>query len=104
MRIKNVPNQREAVIMNILLHGEEYGRGIRDKFQERTRRTMPLGTLYVTLDRMEEKGFLRSRLGESESDRGGNRRKYFKLTAAGVDALNEVREWTGSPSGATANG
>lgn len=89
-----VPNQREAVLMAILLHGERYGREIRTLYEGRTGQRLPFGSLYVTLDRMEDKGFLRSRLGESDSVRGGNRRKYYKLTAAGVKSLNLVQEWT----------
>lgn len=89
-----VPSQREAILMAVLVHGELYGRDIRNKFEERTKQSLPLGSLYVTLDRMEEKGFLRSRLGESNPERGGNRRKYYWLTAAGEAALDAVTNWT----------
>lgn len=98
--VKKMPSQREAVILASLLHGERYGRDIRSEYERRTKQSLPLGSLYVTLDRLEEKGFIRSRLGESASERGGNRRKYFKITAAGVGALNEARQWAAAVSGA----
>lgn len=98
-----IPNQREAILMAILLHGEKYGREIRSTFERRTGQSMPLGSLYTTLDRMEDKGFLRSRIGEAGSDRGGNRRKYYKLTGLGLSSLNLVQAWTGTVRGATAN-
>ncbi len=50
---------------------------------------MPLGSLYTTIDRMEQKGFVTSRLGAAGQERGGNRRKYFKLTGMGRQALQE---------------
>jgi len=46
----------------------------------------------VTLDRMEDKGFLHSRHGESDPERGGNRRKYYTLSASGLKSLNLLRE------------
>ena len=102
MRGSGAPNQREAILMAVLLHGELYGREIRKKYEERTRQSLPLGSLYVTLDRMEEKGFVRSRLGESNPDRGGNRRKYYKLTGRGMTALSAVQAAL-APVGALAN-
>lgn len=88
MRTKTA-NRREGVILSILLNGEKYGREIADEYKERTGNTLPLGSLYVTLDRMESKGFLRGRLGESSHERGGNRRKYFKITGIGHRALDD---------------
>ncbi len=85
-------NRREAAILSILLHQERYGLEIRDEYQKRVGKNLPLGSLYVTLNRMEEKkkGLIRSRLGESSHDRGGNRRKYFKITGKGERALLAV--------------
>ncbi len=62
---------------------------IRDEVEKRTGKPIPLGSLYVTLDRMESAGFVTSRLGESSHDRGGNRRRYFKLTGKGIKAYND---------------
>lgn len=92
-------NQRELVFLATLLHGERYGLEIRDDVEKRTGKPMPLGSLYVTLDRMEAAGFLKSRLGDSSHERGGNRRRYFKLTGAGVKAFNEAAQAIGLPVG-----
>ena|SRR5688572_16913885 len=99
---EHVPSQRDTILMAILLHGEAYGREIRNRYEQRTGQRMPLGSLYTTLDRMEDKGFVTFRLGESSSPRGGNRRKYYKITASGVAALNRVQQWTGAIQGGTA--
>lgn len=87
------PNHREAEMLAVLMNGELYGRQVRDRYEERTGQKMPLGSLYVTLDRMEEKGFVRSRDGDPDPERGGNRRKFFRLTASGTRALNDLQQW-----------
>ncbi len=46
-----------------------------------------LGSLYVTLDRLEKKGFVRSSYSEPIKERGGRRRRQFELTASGIKAL-----------------
>jgi DNA-binding PadR family transcriptional regulator len=88
-----MPNSREAVILSLLINGEKYGREIRDEYQRRTGEELPLGSLYTSLQRMNAKGFLKTRMGESAAERGGNRRKYYKLSANGHQAANafEVR-------------
>ncbi len=88
MAKEKLPSQRQAVILSILINGEKYGREIRNEYEKHTRRKMPLGSLYTTLSRMETYGFIKSRMGESIHARGGNRRKYFKMTGAGQQALN----------------
>jgi PadR family transcriptional regulator PadR len=96
---KKGANQREVVFLATLLHGERYGLEIRDDVEKRTGKPMPLGSLYVTLDRMVAAGFVTSRLGESEHDRGGNRRRYFKVTGSGIKAYNEAAQAIGVPAG-----
>ena len=88
-----MPSQREAAILSILINGEKYGREIRNEYEERTDCQLPLGALYVTLSRMEDSGFVESRMGESVHERGGNRRKYFKMTGLGERALAAYDEY-----------
>lgn len=105
---KKTPNasQREFLLLGCVLHGEKYGLEIRDEFEKRTGEPMPLGSLYVTLDRMEDKGFLKTREGEPNPERGGNNRKYYKITATGTDAFNRFQQAIASmmPKGGLARG
>ena len=84
---KSQANPREAVILGILLNGERFGREIRDEYEKRTSDAMPVGSLYTTLERMEEYGFVTSREGEPSDERNSHRRRYFKLTGEGRRAL-----------------
>ena len=81
-------NQREAVILRILVSGEKYGLQIRNEFRKLAGRELPLGSLYPTLEGMIDKGFVRAEYGDSEHAHGGNRRRYYRITAAGHRALD----------------
>ncbi|MCA9500801.1 MAG: PadR family transcriptional regulator [Nitrospirales bacterium] len=80
---------REALILAILREGNKYGREIRDECETRAGHNVPLGSLYTTLSRMEEKGLIRSHTEKSSAGRGGNRRNYYQITGAGQIALSE---------------
>jgi len=87
-----MPSELETSILQLLFNGERFGREIRDEYQRATDRKLPLGSLYTTLHRMEAKGYVKSRFGESTHERGGNRRKYYKMTFDGNNVLNDVAQ------------
>jgi DNA-binding PadR family transcriptional regulator len=82
-----------VVLLAILRLGKEaYGAAILREIDLRTGRSVPGGALYVTLDRLEAKGYVRSRLGDSSPDRGGRPRRFVSVTAKGFEAVSESRE------------
>lgn len=81
-------NFRESMILGLLVSGEKYGRELRAQYELATKEQMPIGSLYTTLARMEDKGLIASRLGKTTIWRGGNRRKYFRITASGSRAYD----------------
>lgn len=70
------------------LKAEAYGMAVRQEIAARTGREVTIGAMYATLDRLVAKGYLRAR---DESD-GGRPRRFFGITAAGVEALQAARE------------
>ena len=54
------------------------------------RRAIPISAVYTTLERLEQKGCVRSWIGEPTAERGGRRRKHFALRPAGARALREA--------------
>jgi DNA-binding PadR family transcriptional regulator len=74
------------------LQPDGYGRTLREEIEARTQRSVSVGALYATLDRLESKGLLRSRQGDPTPERGGRSKRYFSLTAAGARALAASRE------------
>ncbi|HUF77094.1 MAG TPA: helix-turn-helix transcriptional regulator [Longimicrobiales bacterium] len=97
----------ELVLLAVLrLGGEAYGARIRRELKERAGRAVSVSTIYVTLMRLEEKGYARSWKGEPTSERGGKAKRHYEVAQAGVEALEQVRDvrermWDGVPEGAT---
>jgi DNA-binding PadR family transcriptional regulator len=78
-----------VVLLAILRLGDAaYAPAILDEIEARTGRPPSPGSMYVTLDRLEEKGLLRSRLVDADGERAGRPRRYVSVTAYG---LREVR-------------
>jgi PadR family transcriptional regulator len=71
------------------LRGNAYGVTIRREIVERTGRDVAVGAIYATLDRLEAKGYVSSRLGEATPERGGRAKRYFEIQAPGVRALED---------------
>jgi DNA-binding PadR family transcriptional regulator len=71
----------------VRLRDEAYGVPITEEIQRRTKREVALGSVYKTLDRLEQKGLVRSVVGAPTAERGGRRKKYYYLQPAGLRAL-----------------
>jgi PadR family transcriptional regulator PadR len=80
------------VLLAILRLGPEaYGIPILDEVCARGGREVSRATVYVALKRLEQKGLVASRLGDSTPERGGRAKRYFKLRPAGLKALRDSR-------------
>jgi PadR family transcriptional regulator PadR len=73
------------------LRDNAYGVPVKAELEKHTKRSVSTGSLYVTLDRLEDKGLLRSWEGDPTPERGGRPKRFYKLTAPGVRALSEAR-------------
>jgi PadR family transcriptional regulator PadR len=81
-----------VVLLAILRLGDAaYAPAILDEIEARTGRPPSPGSMYVTLDRLEEKGLLRSRLVEADGERAGRPRRYVSVTAYGLRELRASR-------------
>jgi PadR family transcriptional regulator PadR len=82
----------QIVLLAVLRLGDEaYATPILDEIQAQAGRRVARGALYTALDRLEQKGCLRSRIGEPRPERGGRARRYFTLTPSALRALKESR-------------
>lgn len=83
----------QLVLLAILRLGDgAYGMAVRAELEARTGRDVSYGAVYTTLDRLEKKGWVSHRLGESTAERGGRARKFFRLEREGRVALREARQ------------
>src|SRR5262245_3345588 len=82
----------QAVLLAVLrLDQDAYGRAILKEVQARLDRDVAAGAVHATLERLEKKGLLSSRLGSGTPVRAGRPRRYYRLQPAGVRALNDAR-------------
>jgi PadR family transcriptional regulator PadR len=75
----------------IRLKGDAYGMRVRREIQSRTDRPVAIGSVYATLDRLEQKGYVASAFGGADPSRGRARR-CFALTPQGAKALLRKQE------------
>jgi PadR family transcriptional regulator, regulatory protein PadR len=81
----------QIVLMAVLRLGEEaYGATIRRDIEARTERRLSISGVYTTLERLEQKGYVRSWIGEPTAERGGRRRKHVTLLPPGKHALRSA--------------
>lgn len=81
-----------VLLMVAILDGDAYGVTVSQAIEEHTGRIVTFGTVHNTLIRLEEKGFVKSELGGATAERGGRRKRLFRVTALGGRALQEVQQ------------
>ena len=92
MRGKHLGELEELVLLAVLGLGRQaYGVGVQQQIEQRTGRNVTIGAVYSALDRLERKGYLRSRVGSPGTDRGGHRKRLFAIRQAGRRSLEQVR-------------
>ena len=83
-----------VLLMVAALHDEAYGVVILENLEKKLGKTLNISAIHVSLKRMEDKGFVKSRFGGVTNDRGGRRKKFYVITALGkrvLDAQYELR-------------
>lgn len=91
------------VLLALLRLGDgAYGVPISREIEQQCDREVALGSVYATLERLEEKGLVSSNLGEATPERGGRAKRYFRVTRKGLREVRETRQalirfWNGLP-------
>jgi DNA-binding PadR family transcriptional regulator len=83
----------ELVLLTIASLGEEaYGVTVKEDIEKRSERSISIGALHSTITRLEEKGYLRSWLGDPTQERGGRRKRHFEITHQGKLELHNMKD------------
>lgn len=81
------------VVLALLRLGDRaYGVTVRQEIAARISRDVSIGAIYATLDRLEAKGYVKSQLGDPTPERGGRSKRFFRVTAKGVSAVNRTHQ------------
>jgi PadR family transcriptional regulator, regulatory protein PadR len=93
MKGTNLGEFEELVLLTIAaLVNDAYSVAICDELERNTKRSAKLGVVHAVLNRLEEKGLVKSKLGEATSTRGGKRKRYYTITNGGKAALIKSKE------------
>jgi PadR family transcriptional regulator, regulatory protein PadR len=82
--------QTEQVVMLAIMrkHPDAYGVSIFEELAKRLEKEVAMATIYATLEKLEKKGFVKSRQGAPTAERGGRAKMFFAITGKGQAALN----------------
>ena len=83
--------EQQLLLIVLRLGDEAYANPIGETLASAAGRRVARGAIYTALERLEQKGCLRSSLGDPLPERGGRPRRYFRVTASGLRALGQVR-------------
>ncbi len=93
MKGTNLGEFEEMVLLTIaVLVNEAYSVAICDELEKNIKRPAKLGVVHAVLNRLEEKGYVKSKLGEATSTRGGKRKRYYTITNGGKAVLVKARD------------
>lgn len=93
MKGTNLGEFEELVLLTIAaLVNDAYSVAICDELEKSTGRAAKLGVVHAVLNRLEEKGLVKSELGEATNARGGKRKRFYTITNAGKASLLKARE------------
>ena len=82
----------QLVLLAVLRAGDQaYGVPVRREIERRTGKRISRGAVYITLDRLERKGYLASRLADPTPERGGRAKRYYKVKPVALTALSDSR-------------
>ena len=93
MRRSDLGEFEEVVLLAVaVLSPEAYSVVIAEELEQQTGKTVTTGAVHAALQRLENKGMVSSQMGEATAERGGRRKRLFKVTVAGSRLLHEVRD------------
>ena len=94
----------ELMLLLALLRLREhaYGVTIAQELEEQTGREVVVASVYATLERLQERGLVTSSLSDPTPERGGRAKRYFRITAAGIEEVRDAQRslmklWKGLP-------
>jgi DNA-binding PadR family transcriptional regulator len=91
---KDYLGEFEELILTLVaaLQDGAYGAAITGEIETKFSREVNLSAVHVTLYRLEDKGYIKSKMGGGTSERGGRRKRIFTITNAGMAMLRAMKE------------
>lgn len=91
--MKLLTRQEEIVLLSIWkLKGNAYGVSIREYISQVTGKYWSIGSIYVPLDKLVEREYVKTHQGKPTEKRGGKSKRFYEITEEGINALADIRE------------
>lgn len=83
----------ETVLLLVMIMDEEaYGFTVSQEYEKQTGKSISISAVHTVLSRMEKKGYIESQMGGATEDRGGRKKRIFKITNLGVRVIQEIKQ------------
>ena len=82
----------EAILLITMYLDEAYGVSVAEEYKKSSGSSISIPAVHTVLRRMEEKGYVRSKMGEASAQRGGKRKRIYEATAFGFDAIRQIKD------------
>ena len=92
MEVQRLTDLEQLLLLSVLQVGEDPHAGaVKEVLEERGERPSSLGSIYVTMTRLEERGMVESAMGDPTPERGGKAKRLYRVTEDGLEALRRSR-------------
>lgn len=85
-------NLEEAVLLIAMYLDEAYGISVADEYKKQTRKSISIPAIHTVLRRLEDKGLLKSKIGEPGPERGGRGKRLYEATSYGLAVIREIKK------------
>src|SRR5688500_15194303 len=85
-------NLEEAVLLITLYLDEVYGVSVAEEYKNQSDNDISIPAIHTVLRRLEDKGLLKSKMGESSPERGGRRKRLYEATSHGLNVIREIKK------------
>jgi DNA-binding PadR family transcriptional regulator len=90
--MKEIGHLEETILLLVMaMEDEAYGFSISEAYRQYMGKSISISAIHAVLSRLEDKGFLKSEMGQATAERGGRRKRIFEATAQGQEALAEIK-------------
>ncbi len=89
---KNLGHLEESTLLIVMILEEAYGVSVAEAYEKHTNNSISIPAIHTVLKRLENKGLLKSKMGEATAERGGRRKRIFEATPYAYKVIAEIRE------------
>ncbi len=90
---KNLGTLEETILLLVaVMQGEAYGYSLTEEYYKAFSNRITISAVHTVLKRLQKKGFVVSEMGGATGERGGRRKRIFKVTSAGMNLLHSIQE------------